>query len=133
MKKHFVTFMSPGTFVSETTTKEVQHWGIEKAVKMADSIKERHGATPYGFYFTTRERKANEFDSKQINRSPTHYLGGKILTLQEVENRNNPDDKILISNMRNNGFDKVIENTNSWKVVQPLHKDDIVLEYEVPQ
>ena len=34
MKKHFVTFLSPGTFVSETTTKPIASWSVEKAKAM---------------------------------------------------------------------------------------------------
>lgn len=54
MEKHFVTFCSPGTFVSEETTKEVTAWDIDEALEIANGIKERHNATPYGFRFHTR-------------------------------------------------------------------------------
>jgi hypothetical protein len=66
MKKHFVTFYSPGTMVAETTEKPIASWNIKTAKQMASSIRERHGACPYGFRFTTRSRKANELDSKVI-------------------------------------------------------------------
>lgn len=46
MKKCLVTFLSPGTFVSEQTTKEIEDWCHLKAVDMADDVKERYGATP---------------------------------------------------------------------------------------
>ena len=69
MKKHFVTFFSPGTFVSETTEKEIDSWDVEKAKELARSIKERHGATPYGFRFITRSRNDDELDSKVSDRS----------------------------------------------------------------
>jgi len=39
--------------------------------------------------------------------------------------------RILISNMENNGYDKIIVNTNSWKWTQPLRESDIVLQYEM--
>lgn len=130
MKKHFVEFLSPGTFVSEITTKEIESWNVEQAMDMALTVKERHGATPYGFRFITRERKADELDSKVTKYSGIYYLGGTVLTLKDVRARQDPKDKILISNMEINGYDRVIENTNSWKVTMPLTKDDVVLEWK---
>jgi hypothetical protein len=130
MKKHFVTFLSPGTFVSEQTQKSIGSWDVEKAVEMAKDIKERYGATPYGFFFSTRERKDDELDSKVTKRSGTFYLGGKVLTLEDIKARHDPKDSILISNMEGNDWDKVIENCNSWKIVLPIEKKDKVLDYD---
>ena len=31
-KKHFVVFLSPGTFVHEQTSKEVKEWDVDKLV-----------------------------------------------------------------------------------------------------
>ncbi len=129
MIKHFVIFFSPGTLFSEQTEKSINSWDVGKAVKMAKKIKERHGATPYGFCFTSRGRKDDELDSKEIRRSGTYFLGGKVLTLKDVKERNDPKDKILISNMESNHFNKVIENCNSWKTVQPLSRKDKVLDW----
>jgi hypothetical protein len=94
---------------------------------MSKNITERYDAKPYGFYFTTRERGENDFDSKQTERSCMYFLDGKILSLAEVESRKNPDDRILISNMRGNGYNRVIENTNSWKAVLPFTDKDTLL------
>ena len=129
MKKHFVIFYSPGTFVSETTEREIDSWDVEQAMSMARTVRERHGATPYGFRFTTRSRADNELDSKVTERSNMYFLGGKIRHLDFIILENKPDEQILISNMRNNGWDRVIENSNSWKITQPLEKDDVVLEW----
>lgn len=133
MKKHFVTFYSPGTFFSETSRAEIGSWDVDKAVELAKEIKERHGATPYGFRFLTKERTDEELDSKEVATSPMYYLGGKVFTLSDIENRNDPKDKTLLSNMRNNGYDRIIENDNSWHVVQPLHEDDVVIPFELPE
>lgn len=129
MKKHFVIFYSPGTFVSETTEREIDSWDVEQAMEIARTVKERHGATPYGFRFTTRSRADDELDSKVTERSNMYFLGGKIRHLDFIILENKPDEQILISNMRNNGWDRVIENTNSYKITQPLEKDDVVLEW----
>jgi hypothetical protein len=127
MKKHFVTFCSPGILVSEQTTKEIESWNITQAREMAESIKERHGATPYGFYFTTRSRDEDELDSKETARSGMYYLGGEVLTLDDVKARNDPNDWILISNMECNNWDRIIVNTNSWKFTAPFNENDVVL------
>lgn len=127
MKRHFVTFYSPGTFVSEETTKSIKKWGVDIAVKMSKKIKERYEALPYGFVFTTRERKVSDLDSKEIKRSNMYFLGGTILTLEDVLQRNDEKDKILILNMKANNYNKVVENTNSYKIVVPLQAKDIVL------
>jgi hypothetical protein len=130
MKKHFVTFLSPGTFSHEETSKEIDSWDVEKAKQMARGIKERHNATPFAFYFTTRSRNSEDLDSKVSATSPTYYLGGKVETFAEVEARATKDDSILLSNMRCNNWDRIITNTNSWRVTQPLHKEDVVLDWE---
>lgn len=130
MKKHFVTFFSPGTFVSESTCQEIDSWDVEKAKEMARNIKERHGATPYGFRFSTRERKDDELDSKTVANSGMYFLGGKVRHIDFIILENNPDERILISNMKMNGWDRVVENTNSYKITQPLEKDDVVLDWE---
>ena len=69
MKKHFVTFYSPGTFVAEQTTKPIDSWDVELAVSMSGEIKERYGALPYGFQFSTRERGENDLDSHEVETS----------------------------------------------------------------
>lgn len=98
------------------------------AVEMARSIVERHNAKPYGFVFTTRERKDSDLDSKVTERSGTYFLGGDVLTIEDIKARNDPKDAILLSNMRGNCYDRVIENCNSWKFTGPLGENDIVLD-----
>ncbi len=127
MKKNYVTFYSPGSFVSESTTKDIDSWEVSEAESMAETIKERYGSKPYGFKFATRSRSNAELDSKVTATSPMYYLGGDVLTLEDVKARNDPDDRILISNMEINGYDKIIVNNNSWKFTAPLNEGDIVL------
>ena len=127
MRKHFVIFFSPGTFVAEQSRKPIGSWHIDKAIEMSKDIKERHGALPYGFCFITRERKDDELDSREVDRSGMYYLGGKILTVEDVKARNDPKDHILISNMESNGWDKIVVNDNSWRWTEPLKKTGTVL------
>ncbi len=127
MKQNFVTFYSAGTFVHEETTKPIEEWEVTEAQRMAGYILERHNATPFAFQFSTRERKDGDLDSHESSRSARYYLGGKVETLEEVKARATDADRILISNMEGNGWDRIITNSNSWKVTQPLEPTDIVL------
>lgn len=128
--QNFVTFYSPGTFVAEESTKPINAWDIEVAKKMAHTVVERYGATPYGFQFSTRGRGDDDLDSKEIARSPFYHLGGKVETLAEVEARNDPKEENLRSNMRGNGYEKIVINDNSWRSVSQLGKTDIVLDWK---
>lgn len=128
MIKHFVTFMSPGTMVSESTTKDIDEWNVDKAVVMSKEIKERHGSLPYGFQFTTRERGEDDFNSHESDRSNMYFLGGDILTLEDVISRKDKKDRILISNMKSNKWDRVIVNNNSWMITLPLEDNAVVLD-----
>lgn len=132
MEKHFVTFYSPGTLMSEVLVKPIDAWDVEAATEMARSIMERHGATPYGFRFTTRSRGDDDLDSKVSKTSPTYFLGGRIETLEEVEARDDPNEKILRFNMRSNGWSRIVVNDNSWRVTQPLEDGDVVLDFTPP-
>lgn len=133
LTQHYVEFYSPGTFVSETTAKPIPAWDVDEAVRMATSVSERHNATPYGFRFTTRGREDDELDSRQIAKSPFYYLGGTVETLAGVKARATDADRILISNMECNGWDRVITNCNSWRVTRPLEDDDVILDFTPPE
>ncbi len=132
MQRNFVVFYSPGTFFSESTTKPVDTWDVDVAVKMASDICERYNSRPYGFRFVTRKRGDMDLDSKEVAESPLYYLGGRIETLAEIEARNDPKEDILRSNMRNNGYDRVVINDNSWRFTGPLKPGDVVLDVQLP-
>jgi hypothetical protein len=129
LEKYFVTFYSPGTFVNEETTEEVESWDVEVAQKRAEEIVERYNATPFGFRFTTRSRGPDELDSRETRRSPMYYLPHcKLFEREEIEALNNPDDKILISNMRNANIERVVRTTIGWRTTHPFNDGDILLE-----
>lgn len=127
MEQHFVTFLSPGTFVAEETTELIGSWDVDAARERAGHIKERYGATPYGFRFTTRARGDNDLDSKVVATSCMYYLGGKVETLEEIEARADPKESILRSNMRCNNWPRVWTSTSGWRWTQALKDDDVVL------
>ena len=130
MKKHFVTFLSPGTFVSEQTIKPIASWDVEKAMAMARDVSERYNATPYGFMFTTRERGPRDLDSRVVNTSGVYYLGGKVETLAQVKRRATSEDKILVANMECNKIKRIITNNNSWRFTAELRDHDVVLDWK---
>ncbi len=127
VSQHFVTFLSPGTFVAEDRTLPIDSWDVDRAQAMASEIVERYNARPYGFYFTTRGRGPKDLDSKQLKRSGTYFLGGTVRTVEQVRADAKPDERILLANMTGNGYSRVIENRNSWRWTQPLDDKDVVL------
>lgn len=132
--QHKVTFMSPGTFVSESSTKSIETPDVKVAVQMARDIVERHGARPYGFYFETfatlppvTDAEGNTFEvkSKKLKSSGTYYLSGAVVrSLKEVQ-REQPG-SILAENMRCNRWNFVIGIRGGWTV--PMNEEDAVLD-----
>lgn len=136
MRKHYVTFLSPGTFVSEETRRPVASHSVSEAVGAAHSVTERHGAKPYAFYFTTvlaadpvpdGEGGLLRVEEREVFRSGVHYLGGKLLTLDDLEARGDPSLRILVSNMKANNWPIVVENNNSFVVVRPFEEGDLIV------
>jgi len=99
------------------------------SAQLARKVKERHGTTPFAFFFSTRARGDADLDSRVVKQSGRYFLGGKVETLAEVEARNDPKEEILRFNMRANKWYRIATNTNSWRVTQPLEADDVVLEW----
>ncbi len=119
MRKHYVTFESPGTMFSESTTRPIAEWDVRVAVGMAETVLERYNAKPYGFYFSTRlavdpvpdgEGGFLAVEEKEVARSGLHYLGGRLRTLDDVRADNKEKERILRTNMECNdkGFMKLI-------------------------
>lgn len=132
MERHFVEFMSPGTFFPEVTSQPIDAWDVDAAVAMASEIRERYGARPFGFRFVTKSRTDLELDSKQTSVSAMYYLGGTVHTAEEILARDNPNEAVLRSNIRSNGIKRVIVNDNSWRFTAALHDDDVVLDVRLP-
>jgi len=127
VKKHFVTFYSPGTMVAESTVKEISSWDIGIAVAMSKDIEERHGARPYGFFFTTKKRGFRDFESKEIARSGMYYVNCRVDTLEEIEKAHIPSESILLQNMQTNGWDKVVSTKSGWAWSHQFHEGDTLL------
>lgn len=131
MKKHFVVFLSPGTFCSEKTSKEIESWDIEKAKQMSKDIVERYGSHPFCFYFTTMSNDDDNWSPKQIDKSGRYYINGKVRTFEEVVKDNFHDEESLRLNMKYNEWDKVVTTFTPWKNVQPFEDGDQIVEINV--
>lgn len=136
MRKHYVTFLSPGTLFNETTMKPIDAWNPAIATAMAETILERYNAKPYAFVFSTVisappvvvEGETLVVKEKQIAESGRFFLGGKVESFDDVDLRAAPNESILRSNMRGNGYWYVITNTNSFKSTQPFDETDVVVD-----
>lgn len=126
MKKRYVTFYSPGTFVAEETTKCVPNWDVKKAQELVPDIEERYGATPYGFQFYTMKRGMLDMNPHEIERSSMYYVNCVVQTLEEVETEHGKN-AILAQNMRTNKWDRIVTTNKGWAWSQPLRDGDIVL------
>lgn len=134
LRKHFVTFLSPGTFVSEASTQPIERHDPKLAVEMAERVVERYGAKPYGFRFETRlvaEIPDGEGGtlkaSKDVGVSGIYFLGGTLVTYDEVRLRNDPNERILRENMRGNEMWIVVVNTNSYRATLPFNEEDVLV------
>lgn len=126
MKKRYVQFFSPGTFVGEKTTKCVPNWDVKKAAAMMPDIVERHGARPYGFQFYTMSRGLRDFEPKEVDRSPMYYVNCKVQTLEDVE-AEGPMSATLAQNMRSNNWERVVTTIEGYKWTQPFRDGDVLL------
>lgn len=116
----YLTYFYPGSFFDEDSTKEVKKRDPKAATKNAPK-----GAFGFQFYERTKIVLAGETLWGEVrHKSPLHYLGGEVYTLAQVR-KHFPGEKILISNMRGNGYDRVIRTRRgNWK---PLNNGDVLV------
>lgn len=135
-RRHLVTFLSPGTLFAETTTKEVSSWDPVEAMRVGEGIVERHGAKPYGFYFSTDivappvpdgEGGTLNVQPREVDKSGTFFIGGELLSYDDVE----AEDKagiskytILLSNMEGQ-FWVVHRGKRSYLTHNPFTEKDV--------
>lgn len=132
MRKHQVTFYSPGTLFSESSTYDIDSWDTAKAVELSEKVIERYGAKPYGFAFETiitakdipdGEGGTLKVQSKLAEKSGIHFLGGRLETYDDVVGRNDKKESILRDNMRFNDMWIVCVNDNSWRSTLPFDEN----------
>lgn len=131
---HHVVFLSPGSFTSECSSREIPSWDPALACEMSTQIVERYGARPYAFYFTTSIAAPDVPDGlggslrvepREIERSGLYHLGGQILTVEDAE-RERGERSVLASNMRNN-WPLVVETRNSFRHNAPFAVRDVIV------
>lgn len=135
MKKHSVTFHSPGTFFDETTTREVAAWDHRLVpLAAAMTVAERYGAKPYGFRFSTSivaepvpdgEGGTLNVEPKVIAKSGMYYINGTVMRFEDIVD--DDADSILRSNMRCNGWPLMVECRNSYRSVHIFEEGDIIV------
>jgi hypothetical protein len=148
-KRHYVEFRSPGTLYAEESSRPIEAWDTAKACELAKGITERHGAKPFAFKFITMleadpiddgEGGTLQVQSRRVAESGTYFIGGTILSIDDVIRRNEPsvrrggtkptsgDDGILIENMRRNDWPYAIEIVNVYRSTWPFLESDLVVD-----
>lgn len=77
------------------------------------------------FDIATAEVEGIPTKSDRLNVSPKHFLGGRVMTLEEVE-REMPDERILIGNMTVNRWNAVIHTRSNHYL--PFDQDDVLVQ-----
>lgn len=134
-RKHTVTFFSPGSFVAETTTKDIGEWDTREAMRMAGGIVERYGARPAGFYFMTLVTADPVPDGaggfldvtpRLEKTSGSYYINGTALDLAGVELLHGAE-SILARNMRCNHWDRVVTTSNGYSMTSIFNDADAIV------
>lgn len=135
--KHYAFFESPGTMFAEKSSREIGEWSTHLAASMATEIVERHGARPYCFRFETR-READPIDDgnggtlevmpKTVKKSGRYFINGRLETLDEVEAKADPEERIRIANMRGNDWPISVVTANSFRSTQIFEEGDCIVD-----
>lgn len=134
-RKHKAIFFSPGTFVCEQTSRDIDSWDTVAAVALGADIVERHGAKPFGFQFATYliadpiadgEGGLLQVEPREVERTGTYYLGGEVLKYDDIPSTD--DTRILLGNMKGNRYPLVIENRNSYRFTTFFNAKDFVVD-----
>jgi hypothetical protein len=134
--KDFVEYFSPGTFFAESSMRPCKYGDIMKALEMARGVKERYGATPYGFRFYRERLKTVEDEhgnkavqsTETVDKSGMYFITGTVLHYDDVADTD--ENRILRSNMMGNNWPFMCDNRNSWRSSQPFHQEDCVVDLD---
>ena len=106
-KQTYVEYAVPGILVSETSSRAVESRSIRDAVSAAPA-----SAFCFKFYDRLTEVVTAFGEPKELHKrvdeSPLYYIGGTVMDAAEVA-RLPGDNAILLSNMRGNGYEFVIQ------------------------
>lgn len=122
MLKHYVEFLYPGIFTSESSSKQVEK-------RDSNLIEIPEGSFGFRFYdieeFTTESGKILKGEIE--NYSGWYYKGQKM-SLEDVKIQM-PEKEILISNMEINGWDYIV--FTKYGQAFPLNINDSVIKEEL--
>jgi len=115
--KHYVEFYYAGVFMSETEVRSVERRDLSN-VKAPKNC--------FGFRFFDREE--TEVDGEMLKGKMKNYSGyyyfGTVYTKEDVE-KYVDNNKILLSNMSGNGYDRVVK--TRLGNFQPFYKEDVIM------
>lgn len=139
MRKHHVTFFSPGTFYPEQSSAPVSSLDTREAAELARGIVERYGARPFAFRFCTMLTVEPVSDGeggfldvlpRQVEQSGLYFLGGTLRTIEEVIAAADPGERILLGNMRQERCPLIIEVRNSYLSTHFFGQADAIVDPE---
>lgn len=105
MKKYFIRYLYPGLIFSDSREVETDMTTEQWARKL---VPRELPCQPFAFQYVVRERGEQDLDSRVTETSGRYYFGGEVFTLADIEARKFFSDRILIENMKCNGYAKVI-------------------------
>ena len=127
-----VTFHSPGSFFNESSSQEFDMVDIKEFCKKATKIKERYGASPFGFSYQKMSAplKSNidgfEILPKKIGKpSGMFFINGEVIF---HENLNAEDERILRSNLEYNSDGVGVVTQNSYKHHAMFDVEDVIVD-----
>lgn len=131
MLKHFVIFVISAKFGTTLVEREIDSWDPKLACGLIKTLI----TYPLGFYFETKhclDIESNYFITEKT--SLMFFINGIISSLQELQDRNNPEDSILISQLKQNNVENIIT-VNYTQLTQDnnlLYKDKKYIERFCP-
>lgn len=132
-KYYLVTYFSPGTFFAESSSKEFAEIDLKKIATAAKKVKERHGATPWGFEIVEMRRPVEKGEFEVVPKT-VRQIGGRYHLTGELKRYDDiPETEkthILRSNMWGNDWPIIVENRNSWLSTQPFEQEDVIVDWD---
>ena len=128
-RTHLVTFYAPGAFLAEDFSFEVSEWSIGEALALVPKC----GLKPYAFQFATNITADPVPDGeggtlavlpREVSKSGMHYLGGELLTYDQLRRDGDPHYVTMLSNMSGNRWPVVIRN----RTHQPFNEEDCIVD-----
>lgn len=123
MQQHHVTYLFPGSFFSEESSRKVSAWDVAEALKDIPKLSDTYPPA-FCFYFSTMRREDDEMNGKQVAKSGRYYLGGKVYEYDELPQ--GKENEILRLNIQHYDGKRAIKTSaGNW---QPFLPGDTLLD-----